>query len=683
MIKYFNSKDARSLIDTYGFSIFPIHGVKEDGTCTCNNPTCTSIGKHPATPDGFKSASPDMEQVKRMWAGRKGLNVGIATGAASGIFVVDIDDPDAEIELRNLIEIPETFTVKTGRGKHLYFKYDENRPVKNGANVIKGVDIRGDGGYVAGAGSNHSNGAVYTVKNPLEVFADAPEELYKLLEPKPYTSNVNESPASLNLLKSALSTPSDGWSVDDMRDHLSHISPDMPHDDWVKVGMALQSEGDYYNLFDEWSSRGSTYEGPRATQAKWNSFSSGGGITYGTVVALAKEGGWVPKKKPSVLTAPPSPLLSTPEVSEIVDEETGEVKPRTLYYHRASSMTPSFDVNDFVQNTLTEGAMSVVYGESNCGKTFFASDLAFHIVEGKEWRDRAVEKGGALYVSMEGAFGLKNRIAAYKSHTGAELDDLLVMPCTVDFVDPEGNINEFIDILKDAMADAGDLKIIFIDTLARAVGGGDENSGQDMGMLVRHADIIREYTKAHICFIHHSGKDKAKGARGHSSLRAAVDTEIEISRNEGDDFSNVKFSKQRDMEMAEDLQFKLERVVLGKNKRDEEIASCIVSPYEATQSINPAKMTPVQTFLYNSLVYSVDTYGAARTPYKGATPVKCVSYDELREVMEERGFKEIMKTNNKTTAQQVKSTTQTARLALQKMNKISFNGRYIWLVGQD
>jgi len=371
------------------------------------------------------------------------------------------------------------------------------------------------------------------------------------------------------------------------------------------------------------------------------------------------------------------------QTKEKFDPETGEVKESktTLYYERASNVTPSFDVNDFVQDTLTEGSMSVIYGESNCGKTFFSSDLAFHIVEGKEWRNKRVEQGGALYVSMEGAHGLNNRIAAYKKETGAKLNDLLVMPCTVDFIDPEGNINEFAEILNNVIEDVGDLKIIFIDTLARAVGGGDENSGQDMGMLVRHADAIRALTKAHICFIHHSGKDKARGARGHSSLRAAVDTEIEISREEGDDFSNVKFAKQRDMEMEDDIQFSLKRVVLGENRHGDEVTSCIVQPVIKKTKEKGARLTSTQLFIYNNLVRAVTDYGQYKQV--NGTTLKVVSYDELREVMEENGFKEFMETKNKTTAQQVKSTTQAARLALQRHNKVSFNGRYIWLMNEE
>ena len=66
------------------------------------------------------------------------------------------------------------------------------------------------------------------------------------------------------------------------------------------------------------------------------------------------------------------------------------------------------------------------------------------------------------------------------------------------------------------------LRLIVIDTLARAIAGGDENKSESMGQLVVHADAIRKETGAHVLFVHHSGKDQARGARGHSSLLSLI-----------------------------------------------------------------------------------------------------------------------------------------------------------------
>ena len=62
---------------------------------------------------------------------------------------------------------------------------------------------------------------------------------------------------------------------------------------------------------------------------------------------------------------------------------------------------------------------------------------------------------------------------------------------------------------------------------------------------------------------------------------------------------------------------------------------------------------------------------------------KVITYDEMREVLEERGYKEVLATKNKTTEQQIKSATQAARVALKKQGKINFNKDYIWVVFDD
>ena len=67
--------------------------------------------------------------------------------------------------------------------------------------------------------------------------------------------------------------------------------------------------------------------------------------------------------------------------------------------------------------------------------------------------------------------------------------------------------------------------LIVIDTLSRVMAGGNENAPEDMGALVRNIDRLRDETGGAVLLVHHSGKDLSRGARGHSLLRAATDTE--------------------------------------------------------------------------------------------------------------------------------------------------------------
>lgn len=244
---------------------------------------------------------------------------------------------------------------------------------------------------------------------------------------------------------------------------------------------------------------------------------------------------------------------------------------------------PQLDARDFVQGVLTEQSSFVVYGESNSGKTFWTTDLALHVASGKDWNGRRVEQGGVVYFVLEGGFGFRNRIAAWRRHHN--MDDARIpfaaVPAPLNLLDPEADTQRAIDAIKRAQ-DMFEMpiKMAVIDTLARAMAGGNENAPDDMGALVGNMDRIRNATSASTGFVHHSGKDAAKGARGHSSLRAAIDTEIEVVALEGAHSATV--AKQRDLPKGGVFGFRLDVVELGTNRHGEAVTSCIVNAEEPT-----------------------------------------------------------------------------------------------------
>lgn len=680
------------LISSYGLSIFPVHGIDDSGQCTCGDSACTNKGKHPATANGFKDATNNIDDLLTLWAGRKHLNVGIATGEKSGIFVIDIDSAEGERNFAALGPCPATLSVTTGKGRHLYFKWPGEAVItKRG--IMQGVDVRGDGGYVCGPGSNHISGSRYNWLNLLEVIQEAPDFVLDLVIKSRIKQTPQDAPANLNLMPAPRLRLADGWSLDDVYDHLKYISPDCGYDEWIAVGMALQSEGIGYGVWDAWSSCGSKYKGAGDTGQHWRSFRPNAGVSYGTVVHMAKQGGWSPSKAATLpsrgLTLPSSPNIAQetarakqPENNPIPNQpienkETKRARKLPLIY--ASDVTPITDTADFIENLLCENQFSVIYGESNCGKTFFMLDLAMHVALGRQWRDRAVDGGGVIYAALEGGYNTQNRIVAFKNHYQITDDiPLAIIPSSMNLLDPDGDIKSLIDAIWEAKERIGNIKLVIIDTLSRAMHGGDENTSTDMGQLIINSDAIRQITGAHISFVHHCGKDAVKGARGHSSLRAAVDTEIEISRADDRSPSQIKIVKQREMEMGEPMFFTLEQIELGNNQRLKPVTSCVVLPAESAGPSRSVALTPIQKFLYDSLIEALLRVGKQREMFRDVPPVNSVTYDELREVMEERGFKEFMNTEKKTSAEQIKSATQAARLALKKHGKINFNKFYVW-----
>jgi hypothetical protein len=114
-----------------GYSIFPLYWIKEDGGCSCpKGKACgKSSGKHPLTPNGFKDASSDPEQIRQWWTQNPYANIGFPTGVKNDLTILDVDGEEGVQALERFAAegkvLPETRTVITGReqGKHLYFTY--------------------------------------------------------------------------------------------------------------------------------------------------------------------------------------------------------------------------------------------------------------------------------------------------------------------------------------------------------------------------------------------------------------------------------------------------------------------------------------------------------------------------------------------------------------------------------
>lgn len=245
---------------------------------------------------------------------------------------------------------------------------------------------------------------------------------------------------------------------------------------------------------------------------------------------------------------------------------------------RFDQIEPCLDAADFVQGILTRQSAIVIYGESNSGKTFWTTDLALHIAAGLPWNGRRVEQGAVVYCVLEGGVGFKNRVAAWRRHHGLEDASIpfVAIPAGLNLLDPEADTPRLIETINAVAADLGvPVVLVVIDTLSRALAGGNENAPDDMGALVTNMDTIRSSTGAATAFVHHSGKDAARGARGHSLLRAAIDTEIEVTAPEDTDQRKVEIVKQRDLPKGGSFGFRLDLVELGRNRHSEPVTSCI------------------------------------------------------------------------------------------------------------
>lgn len=237
--------------------------------------------------------------------------------------------------------------------------------------------------------------------------------------------------------------------------------------------------------------------------------------------------------------------------------------------------------DELVEGVLTAGAGSILYGDSNSGKTFLAIDMACAVARGVDWHGRKVEPGLVVYLAAESPASVKGRLQAYQRTHGCKVPNFAIIERPVNLFD--GDMDELVLTIKAIERQAGKkVALVIGDTLARLTAGANENSGEDMGVVVRNFDYIRAETGAHFMLIHHSGKDAAKGARGHSSLRAAVDTEIEVTDTPQGRCAEI--TKQRDLgTKGQRIGFKLEVIELGVTKWGKPATSCVVSPVDAPE----------------------------------------------------------------------------------------------------
>ena len=240
------------------------------------------------------------------------------------------------------------------------------------------------------------------------------------------------------------------------------------------------------------------------------------------------------------------------------------------------------DCTYIIKGWIAENSISVVYGPSNVGKSFFCMSLAYHIAAGEEWVGSKVKRGSVLYLATEGGRAFENRLFALHKKHGFNDVSLAVRPSPINLYDAEEDIAKIEAIMSEIGKRMEPVTVLVIDTLARATAGQmDENNNSEMSKLIAGLDAIRERTGVHIMLVHHSGKDTSKGARGASALRAACDTEIELSFDEETRVRTARATKQRDMETGAEINFILQTVELGEDTDGDQVTTCIIR--EATR----------------------------------------------------------------------------------------------------
>lgn len=232
------------------------------------------------------------------------------------------------------------------------------------------------------------------------------------------------------------------------------------------------------------------------------------------------------------------------------------------------------DARPVVKGLLEQGAFAVIYGPSGSGKSFFTADIAQHIALGAAWRGRRCPQALVVYVASEAGSSILKRFIGWrdaKVSDGLASIPLAVLtrgPNLLNLVEQEKLAEQLDALQKEAGLPLG---LVVFDTLSRSIPGGDENNAEDMTLAVNAADALRQRFGTATLYVHHSGKDPDKGARGHSALFAAADLVMRVM----DGCASVE--KVRDGVAGERFPFTLEPIELGQDADGDQVMTCLLN----------------------------------------------------------------------------------------------------------
>ena len=228
-----------------------------------------------------------------------------------------------------------------------------------------------------------------------------------------------------------------------------------------------------------------------------------------------------------------------------------------------------------IKDVLPSAEVCFVYGPPSCGKSFFTLDIALAIARGlPDWRGHRIHSPGHVtYLAAEGIAGFVDRMRAYHEHNGLDILDspnFSVLDASPDLLDIV-QVKKVIDLIR---AHAHPTKLLVIDTLAQVSAGANENEGESMSVLVKHAQLIARACGCMVLFVHHSGKDSSKGLRGWSGFLGAADCTIEVEALESRRVATVR--KLKDGREGRSYYFSLTPVDIRLDQDGAPVSSCIV-----------------------------------------------------------------------------------------------------------
>jgi putative DNA primase/helicase len=284
-----------------------------------------------------------------------------------------------------------------------------------------------------------------------------------------------------------------------------------------------------------------------------------------------------------------------------------------------------------IRGVIPAASFVALFGPSGSGKSFLALDICAAVANGDEWFGKRVEPAPVTYCALEGAAGMSKRARALAIQQRRPLPaDLRFITQAID-LQKEKDVH---DLAEAVTTQGGENGLLVIDTLNRAASGVDENASTGMGVLIGACKELMKRTGCTVLVVHHTGKDSAKGLRGHSSLFAALDSAIEVTRSS--DRREWSVAKSKDDADGEKNGFVLKVVELDGDDAEEPVTSCVIVSDDRPATVavpKPRGKTQELVYAVMKCLLSESTHSGEAGAPEGRP---CVEIDEVVPVIAER-----------------------------------------------
>lgn len=524
-------------------------------------------------PKGKDEASRDPDKIKAWWGSCPAANIGVNC-AMSSIAVVDIDRHDGKANgfdtlltlERDNGPLRSSVIAQSGSGgEHRYFRAPQGAQLPGTAGP--GIDLKHNG-YIVMPPSVHPNGTRYEWQTGCSLL-DAPQ--VPLLPDWVYAQRREPANGSLDVaarLPNEIARACSAlFSLDAGRDRPT----------WVRIAMAAKDACVPYEVFHAWSRNGWNYMNEKDCRSAWNSFKDEKTvrITAATLFHEARAAGWQDTTKM---------------------RDSHEADARRYRMQSPDDLLSAPPLRWLVRGVLPTTGLAALYGPSGSGKSFLALDLCAAIAGSANWFGRRVDAAPVTYLCLEGEAGMGKRVKAWREYNGRALPDRLR------FITQSFDLRSAADIedlCAAVLATGWRDGVVVIDTLNRATPGADENASTDMGNIIEACKEIQRGIGGVVLAVHHTGKDAAKGLRGHSSLFAALDAVIEVKRD--GDRREWFVAKSKDDADGASNAFQLVQVDVGEDDDGESLTSCAVEPDHSAAPVRARRLGLNQKIVHDAL----------------------------------------------------------------------------------